>query len=81
MAALETEAVKSSLIASPLSFVSLLFSKVGDGTGKVGTFDPGAKLQFSITNSPHILQHHDPLLETQCSPTHEYLGSKGVQSR
>lgn len=63
------------------SFLSLLFSKLGDVTGKASTFDPGVKLQFNVTSSLLILQDHDPLLETQCPSTHEYLGSKGVQRR
>lgn len=84
MTALETEAHRGWEVfpnCSSSSFLSLLFSKLGDGTGKAGTFDPGVKLQFNVTNSLLILQHHEPLLETQCPSTHGYLGSKGVQRR
>lgn len=71
--------MKPSLTASPILF--LLFSKLEDGTGKTGTFDAVVKLMFSVTNSLLIIQHHDPLLGTKYPPTHENLGSKGVQRR
>lgn len=69
--------MKSSPTAFPI--LSLLFSKLGDGTGKAGTSDAVVKL--SVTNSLLILQHQDPLLGIQCPPTHGKLGSKGVQRR
>lgn len=47
--ALETEVHRGCEVCPDLLFLALLFSKLGDGTGKAGTFHPGVKRQFNVT--------------------------------